>query len=81
LAPPPFANMPVGTLHTFKHESNQPARLLISVAPAGLEWMFFKVGQPLPAGTQTASPPTKVEIEKLLAVALHYGIEIKLPQH
>ena len=32
-----FINMPVGTQHTFKNESGQPARMLISVAPAGLE--------------------------------------------
>src|SRR5215475_7800981 len=45
-----FANMPVGSLHTFKNESGTPARMLISVAPAGLEQMFFEVGQPLAAG-------------------------------
>src|SRR5207245_7145029 len=32
-----FANMPVGTPHSFKNEGSQPARMLISVAPAGLE--------------------------------------------
>src|SRR5688572_10371319 len=62
-----FANMPVGTPHAFKNESSKPARMLISVAPAGLEKMFFEVGQPLPVGAQTALPPTKEEIEKLLA--------------
>jgi quercetin dioxygenase-like cupin family protein len=75
-----FANMPVGTPHSFKNESGQPARMLISVAPAGLEKMFFEVGVPLPEGSTTASPPTKEEIEKLLAVPPRYGIEIKLPQ-
>jgi len=40
-----FANMPVGTPHSFKNESNRPAKMLISVAPAGLEQMFFEVGQ------------------------------------
>src|ERR1019366_731737 len=34
-----FANMPVGTPHSFKNESDKPARMLISVAPAGLEKM------------------------------------------
>jgi hypothetical protein len=53
--------------------------MLISVAPAGLEQMFFEVGQPVHAGATTAQPPTKEEIEKLLAVAPHYGIEINLP--
>jgi quercetin dioxygenase-like cupin family protein len=75
-----FANMPVGTLHSFKNETDRPARMLISVAPAGLEQMFFEVGRPVPAGATTAPPATKEEIEKMLAVAPRYGIEIRLPQ-
>jgi quercetin dioxygenase-like cupin family protein len=74
-----FANMPVGTPHSFKNESGQPAKMLISVAPAGLEQMFFEVGVPLPEGATTALPPTQAEIEKLLTVAPKYGIEIRLP--
>src|SRR5213593_2729368 len=46
-----FANMPVGTLHSFKNESGKPSRMLISVAPAGLEKMFFECGVPLPEGS------------------------------
>jgi quercetin dioxygenase-like cupin family protein len=75
-----FANMPVGTPHSFKNESDKPAKMLISVAPAGLEMMFFEFGVPLPEGSTTALPPTNEEIEKLLAVAPRYGIEIRLPQ-
>src|SRR3954453_23725165 len=37
-----FANMPVGMPHSFKNESSRPAKMLISVAPAGLENMFFE---------------------------------------
>lgn len=76
-----FANMPVGTPHSFKNESDQPARMLISVAPAGLEKMFFEVGVLLTEGATTALPPTKDEIEKLLAASPRYGIEIRLPGH
>src|SRR6187397_535456 len=32
-----FANMPVGSLHSFKNATNKTARMIISVAPAGLE--------------------------------------------
>ena len=74
-----FANMPVGTPHSFKNETDRPAKMHISVAPAGLEQMFFEVGVPLPEGSTTALPPTKEEIEKLLAVAPRYGIEVRLP--
>jgi quercetin dioxygenase-like cupin family protein len=76
-----FANMPVGTPHSFKNESALPAKMLISVAPAGLERMFFEVGVPLAEGATTAVPPTEDEINRLLAVAPNYGIEIRLPGH
>ena len=75
-----FANMPVGTPHSFKNEGTQTARMLISVAPAGLEGMFFEVGVPLAEGATTALPPTKEEIDKLLEAAPRYGIEIRLPK-
>jgi mannose-6-phosphate isomerase-like protein (cupin superfamily) len=74
------ANMPVGTPHCFKNESDQPVQMLILVAPAGLEKMFFEVGQPLPEGARSVAPPTREEIEKLLAVAPRYGVEIRLPR-
>ncbi len=76
-----FANMPVGTPHSFKNESSGPAKMLISVAPAGLEQMFFEFGVPLAGGATTALPPTKEEIEKLLKLAPNYGIQIMLPKH
>ena len=71
--------MPVGTPHSFKNESDKPAKMLISVAPAGLERMFFEVGVPLAEGATTALPPTEDEIKRLLAAAPNYGIEIQLP--
>ena len=76
-----FANVPVGTPHSFKNESDRPAKMLISVAPAGLENMFMEVGVPLTEGATTALPPMKEEIEKLLTVAPRYGIEIRVPHH
>lgn len=74
-----FANMPVGTPHAFKNESDRPAKVLVSVAPAGFEQMFFDIGVPLVEGATTAPPPTQEEIERLLAIAPKYGIEIRLP--
>jgi quercetin dioxygenase-like cupin family protein len=74
-----FVHMPIGTPHAFKNESNQTARMLITVVPAGLEQMFFEVGQPVEPGAKTTGPPSHEEIEKLLAAAPKYGIEIRLP--
>src|SRR4026207_2430398 len=45
-----FANMPVGTPHSFKNESGQAAKMLISIAPAGLQKMFFELGVDSPDG-------------------------------
>ena len=74
-----FANMPPGTPHSFKNESGRPVRMLITLAPAGLEQMFFEVGVPMAQGSTTAPPPSPEEIEKLMAVAPRYGIELRLP--
>ncbi len=73
-----FANMPVGSLHSFKNATDKIARMIISVAPAGLEKMFFEVGVPVKLG-ELPLPPTRAEIEKLVAVAPSYGVEIKVP--
>ncbi|MHB0955015.1 MAG: cupin domain-containing protein [Pirellulaceae bacterium] len=74
-----FANMPVGSLHSFRNNTDKMVRMIISVAPAGLERMFLEVGQSVSFGQQ-APPPSKAEIDKLLTVAPGYGIEIRLPQ-
>ena len=69
-----FASMPVGTPHSFKNETDRTAKMIITLAPAGLEDMFFQVGQALEDGATTAIPPTPAEIEKLLTLAPNYGV-------
>lgn len=76
-----YANLRPGTPHSFRNNSDQPARMLISVTPAGLERMFYEIGVPLPEGTTTALPPRPDEVERLLAIAPQYGVEIHVPQH
>jgi hypothetical protein len=71
--------IPIGTLHAFKNNNDKPARMLIAVAPSGLEKMFREVGQPVKLHTDFAPVPTPEDIRKLLTVAPRYGIEIKLP--
>ena len=75
--PGTFLSMPIGSLHRFKNETNQPARMLITVAPAGLEGMFIEVGTPLAVDALIAPPPTADEIQRLLEVAPRYGVEIR----
>jgi quercetin dioxygenase-like cupin family protein len=67
-----------GSLHTFKNTGPGTARMLIVVTPSGLERFFAEVGQ---QATDRSSPPpvTAADIDRLLAVAPRYGIEIRLP--
>lgn len=73
-----FASMPIGSEHSFKNNSDQTARMILSVAPAGLEEMFFETGVPLPDGATDAAPPSPDEIQRLLAAAQKYGVEIRV---
>jgi quercetin dioxygenase-like cupin family protein len=79
VGPGMFANMPVGSLHSFKNECNRTAKMIITVAPAGLEMMFFEVGVKLDEGALTGPPPSKEEIARLIELAPRYGIELELP--
>jgi hypothetical protein len=54
--------------------------MLITVAPAGLEKMFFEIGVELPEGSTAVPPPSKDEVDKLLAISSKFGIEIRLPK-
>jgi quercetin dioxygenase-like cupin family protein len=75
-----FLNMPVGSLHRFHNATDRPARMLITIAPAGLERMFFETGVPVALG-DPIPPPSAAEIARLIAAAPSYGVEIHAPGH
>jgi quercetin dioxygenase-like cupin family protein len=66
-----------GSLHTFKNTGRATAKMLIVVTPSGLERFFAEVGRE--ATDRAAAPPpvTPADVEKLLAVAPRYGLEIR----
>lgn len=74
-----FANLPIGSLHSFKNEGPATVRMLILIAPAGLEQMFLEVGEPLPAGATEAAHPSQEEIGRLMEAAPRYGVELLPP--
>ena len=74
-APGTFLRVPRDVRHSFQNCSAQNARLLISVVPAGLENLFRAIGSPLQPG-QLPSPPTPEQLQKLVALAPEYGIEL-----
>jgi quercetin dioxygenase-like cupin family protein len=72
--------LPPGVKHAFRNATDREARMLILVAPAGLEKMFLEVGVELTDSATAPPPKSKTEIERLLAAAPRYGIEIFLPE-
>jgi mannose-6-phosphate isomerase-like protein (cupin superfamily) len=76
-----WITLPKGSRHFFKNTGTTPAKMLILVNPSGLEKFFAEVGQPATDPTAMPPPVTPADIEKLLAVAPKYGLEIHLPPH
>ena len=73
-----FVYVPKGTTHCFKNVGTQTTRMLAAFTPAGIEGMFFEVGRPATEGSSPARPDQE-EIEKLLAAAPRYNVEILPP--
>ncbi len=73
-----FVHLPRGVIHTYKNVGATPVRFLTLMVPAGLEKFFEEVGKP---GTDASSPPPfgEEDVERLLAVASKYGVEIPPP--
>jgi quercetin dioxygenase-like cupin family protein len=80
-SPGAYFHLEPGTKHGFKNESGAPARMLILVAPAGLENYFLEVGLPLASMDETPPPPSPEEIARLLAAAPRYGLTVFPSEH
>jgi mannose-6-phosphate isomerase-like protein (cupin superfamily) len=70
--------VPRGTLHTYKNTGTRAARYLGVLTPAGIERFFEEVS--MPALDRSSPPPFDQEdLDRLLASAPKYGLEIRLP--
>ena len=67
-----------GTLHSYKNVGTRPAKYLVVHTPAGIEKFFEEVS--VPAMDRPSPPPFEQEdLDRLLASASKYGLEIRLP--
>jgi quercetin dioxygenase-like cupin family protein len=77
------ANIPANAPHSFRNAGEVSARLLCTVAPAGLERFFAEFGDPVPTRTSPAPPLTGAEREERLRRAMarapDYGMELLPP--
>jgi hypothetical protein len=72
-----FVNIPKGILHTYKNAGTTPARFLGMVAPSGFEGFFKEIGEP--ARDRSSPPSGQPDVEKIMATAPKYGLEIPPP--
>ena len=67
--------------HSFKNNTQRPARILGFVTPAGFENFFKEFARPVASFDSPAIPASKDEIDKLLAAAPKYGLQILSPNN
>ncbi len=75
--PGSFALLPRGIPHSFRVSDSNPAKILVISSPAQFERFAAEMGEP--AQTMTMPEPRAVDVEKLLAIAPSYGIEMLPP--
>jgi quercetin dioxygenase-like cupin family protein len=78
--PGAFIQGPRGIAHSFKNNTQLPARLLVFVTPAGFENFVKEFAQPVASFDSPAIPASKDQVDKLLAAAPKYGIQILPPK-
>jgi mannose-6-phosphate isomerase-like protein (cupin superfamily) len=73
-----FVHIPRGTLHTYRNPGSDPARMLVTLTPAGFERFWREIGEP---ATQRTTPPSidAAAVRRVLAAAPHFGLEVKEP--
>ena len=72
-----FVNVPPNVTHSFKNKTNNLAKMLIILAPGGLENLFVEVGDEVSDPTIQPPPISKVQMKKFADVVSNYGVEIK----
>ena len=77
--PGTFVNIPPDVLHSFKNETNENAKMIIVLSPAGLEQFFVEASLEVSNNSVKPPPLTDEEKQKLVSLASKYGMEIRLP--
>ena len=71
-----FLYSPKGQLHRFTNTGTTTAKLLVRVTPAGFEHFIAEVAKAADSQVSAAPALSAADLEKILATAPKYGIEI-----
>ena len=72
-----FVNVPPNVTHSFKNKTDRLAKMLIILAPGGLENLFVEVGDEVSDPTIQPPPMSDGQMKKFADVVSDYGVEIK----
>ncbi len=78
--PGDFAYLPRGIVHSFKNTSNETAKMLVTITPAGLEKFFEAV---FDLAVEGGAPPQMGPemLARVRAAAANAGLEMLVPVH
>ncbi|MCH9657307.1 quercetin 2,3-dioxygenase [archaeon] len=75
--PGTFVNVPPNVTHSFKNRTDTLAKMLIILAPGGLENLFVEVGDEVSDSSVQPRPMSAEKMKKFADVLSDYGVEIK----
>jgi quercetin dioxygenase-like cupin family protein len=79
-SPGDFVHLPRGIVHSFRNTAQEPAKMLVTCTPAGLENFFAEVFYPAVEGHE-APMVTEALMMRMMAAAPRYGLELHPPAH
>jgi quercetin dioxygenase-like cupin family protein len=71
--------IPKGTLHAWKNGTNETARTLLFICPAGFEGFFEEAGVPATDLSSPPPPPTQKDLQRMLELGRKYDTEYPSP--
>jgi quercetin dioxygenase-like cupin family protein len=77
--PGSWVTLAKGSLHHFKNIGSTKGKMLILATPAGLDQFFLEAGREATDTLPESGAVQPGDIERLLAIAPKYGVEMKLP--
>ena len=71
-----FVHLPRGVVHTHRAGGGASARALVMQSPAGVERFIEEAGKPATDPSVRPSPPELSELQRIVAIAQKYRIEV-----
>jgi mannose-6-phosphate isomerase-like protein (cupin superfamily) len=70
------AYLPKNFMHTYNNRGTTPGRIVVAVTPCGFERFIREWSHPVEDPAEPPPPPTREDIDKLMAAAPQYGVEL-----